>query len=182
MGDLDQRIADAAKRQAAAERKWKEKHLPVRVGDKTVWLSTSVPEPLKDTLQVLPAERESGNPKRTNQIKTRLSDEELEAFELLVKTSGLPQGEYIRSMVLHGRVAVTQTSYIDGQTLELLAMLSAQLGKISGMIRQTVIVNKEFHILDPAEKARLEGDIHRLRQLQNRIQYLAEVLHGYLQA
>lgn len=138
--NLERTIADAAAKAAASHAEWKQKHHPVRIDGKTYWLSTEVPKDIQDTLDTLPRERANSDVKRTNQIKTRLSDEELEAFELLVKTSGLPQGEYIRGMVLHGKVNITQTSYVDKQMLDTLTQLSAQIGKIAGMIRQTVIL------------------------------------------
>lgn len=79
---LEETIAEAAAKAASSLQEWEQKHHPVRIDGKTYWLSTDVP-------------REKTEGKRTNQIKTRLSDEELETFDLLVKTSGLPQGEYI---------------------------------------------------------------------------------------
>lgn len=178
---LDQKIMEAAAKAAANQQEWDAKHHPIRIGDKTYWLTTDVPTDIQEVLDVLPREREKAEAKRTNQIKTRLSDEELEAFDLLVKTSGLPQGEYIRGMVLHGRVSVTQTSYVDSQTLETLIQLSTQIGKIAGMIRQTVIVNKDFSLLTYEDKAYLEQQIRSLRRVQSAVQRTAEELYGYLQ-
>lgn len=180
--NLDAAIATAAAKAAAAQKEWDTKHYPIRIGGKTYWISTDVPKDIQDVLDVLPQEQEKKDVKRTNQIKTRLSDEELEAFDLLVKTSGLPQGEYIRGMVLHGKVNVTQTSYVDNQTLETLTQLSAQIGKIAGMIRQTVIVNKEFAVLTYEDKAYLEQQIKSLRKVQSAVQRTAEELYGHLQA
>ena len=109
---LEDAIAAAAEKAAAAQQEWEQKHHPIRIGEKTYWLSTDVPKNIQDVLDVLPQEQEKKDVKRANQIKTRLSDEELEVFDLLVKTSGLPQGEYIRGMVLNGKMRVTQTSYV----------------------------------------------------------------------
>lgn len=179
---LDKTIADAAAKAAASHAEWEQKHYPVRIGGKTYWLSTDIPKDIRDTLDVLPKAGEKAEVKRGNQIKTRLSDEELEAFDLLVKTSGLPQGEYIRGMVLHGKVSITQTSYTDQQTLDTLTQLSAQVGKIAGMIRQTVIKNKEFAVLSSEDKSCLEQQIRSLRRVQTAVQRTAEELYGHLQA
>ena len=178
---LDDTIAEAAVRAAASHTEWEQKHHPVRIDGKTYWLSTDIPKTIQDTLDVLPKAGEKTDVKRANQIKTRLSDEELEAFELLVKTSGLPQGEYIRGMVLNGKVAVTQTSYVDNATLETLTELSAQIGRIAGMLRQTVILNKEFAVLTYEDKSYLEQQIRTLRRVQSAVQRTAEELYGHLQ-
>lgn len=179
---LEKTIADAAAKAAASHTEWEQKHHPVRIDGKTYWLSTDIPKDIQDTLDVLPKARETSDIKRTNQIKTRLSDAELEAFDLLVKTSGLQQGEYIRGMVLHGRVSITQTSLVDSQTLDTLTQLSAQIGRIAGMIRQTVILNKEFAVLTYEDKSFLEQQIRALRQVQTAVQRTAEELYGHLQA
>lgn len=179
---LEDTISAAAEKAAAAQQEWTRKHYPVRVNGKTFWLSSDIPKDIQDTLDVLPKEREKSDAKRTNQIKARLSDEELEAFDLLVKTSGLPQGEYIRGMVLHGHISITQASYVDKQTLDTLIQLSAQIGKIAGMIRQAVIVNKEFAVLTYEDKSFLEQQLKSLRQVQSAVQRTAEELYGHLQA
>lgn len=178
---LEDAIAAAAEKAAAAQQEWSQKHHPIRIGEKTYWLSTDVPKDIQDVLDVLPQEQEKKAVKRTNQIKTRLSDEELEAFELLTKASGLPQGEFIRGMILHGKINVTQTSCVDQQALETLTQLSSQMGKIAGMIRNTVIVNKEFSLLTNEAKANLEHQIRALRRIQSDVQKTAEALYGHLQ-
>lgn len=179
---LEETIAEAAAKAASSRQEWEQKHHPVRIGGKTYWLSTDVPRDIQDTLDVLPEEREKNEVKRTNQIKTRLSDEELETFDLLVKTSGLPQGEYIRGMVLHGKISITQTSFMDQQALDTLTQLSGMIGKLAGLIRQTVIVNKEFTILTQEDKSYLEQQIKSLRRVQSAVQRAAEELYGHLQA
>lgn len=179
---LDDRIMAAAEKAAAAQDSWSQKHIPIRINGKVVWVSTDIPAELKNVLAVLPKEKNEEPVKRPHQIKSRLSDDELEAFDALLTASGLSQTDYIRGMVLHGCVNVTQTSAIDAQALETLTALSGNLGKIAGMIRQTVIVNKEFAVLTLDSKDRLEAQLRALRQLQTYIQRLAEDLHGHLQA
>lgn len=180
MSGLDNVIAAAGSRSAAAQNAWDAKHLPVKFDGKVYWLSVEVPAGISQVLAHLPQEREREE-QRLHQIKTRLSDEELEAFDLLVTASGLPQGEYIRGMVLNGCVEVTQTSLVDARALETLMMISMDLGRLAGMIRRTVIVNKEFAVLTPAEKDQLEEQLRQLRRLQSGIQSLAEEIHGNLQ-
>lgn len=177
---LDDVIQAAAAKAAANQEKWAKKHFPVKIGDEIVWLSTEMPAEIRTVLDVLPEETDKSNAKRPHQIKTRLSDEELESFEILVQASGLSQAEYIRGMVLNGSVSVTQTSLVDAQALEALTTLSGTLGKLSGMIRMTVIVNKEFKVLTPEEKNQLECQLRSLQQLQSYIQRLAEDMYGHL--
>ena len=149
---LDDIIRDADAQRDAARQEWKQKHILVRIGGAVCWLPLEVPAQVADVLAHLPEEREDPREERLHQIKTRLSDDEQETFELLVKASGLSQGEYIRGMVLNGHLEITQTSQVDADALAELTALSVQLGKIAGMIRMTVIVNKEPRILTGTEK------------------------------
>lgn len=84
-------------------------------------------------------------------------------------------------MVLHGRVSITQTSLVDSQTLDTLTQLSAELGRLAGLIRQVVIVNKEFVTLTYEDKSYLEQQIRSLRRVQSAVQRTAEELYGHLQ-
>jgi len=177
---LDDIIQAAAVKAAATEQEWTATHFPLTINSKTVWLSTEIPSEVQTVLNVLPEGTDTAPVKRPHQIKSRLSDAELESFELLVKTSGLSQAEYIRGMVLNGSIEITQTSLIDAQSLETLTTLSGDLGKIAGMIRKTIIVNKEFHVLTPDDKTQLEQHLRSLRHLQSYIQALAEKLYGHL--
>lgn len=177
---LQDRLKEFATQAAATRTEWNETHIPIHVGEKTYWLSVEVPKPLQKVLEVLPEEQETGPVKRPHQIKARLSDEELEAFNALLTASGLSQTDYIRGMILHGQVHITQTSLVDAKAVELLTAMSADLGRIAGMIRKTVIVNKEFSLLVPESKAQLERLLRQLRNLQSYIQRLAEEIHGHL--
>lgn len=178
-GNLDEMILEADLLQEEKLALLIKKHIPIWIGGRTYWMTIEIPEEVAGVLKHLPTEREQTEP-RLHQIKTRLSDEELDTFEMLVKASGLPQGEYIRGMVLNGCVEVTRTSLVDAQALETLTEMSAELGRIAGMIRRTVIINKEFVVLTAGGKERLELQMRELRRLQNSIQMLAEEIHGNL--
>lgn len=178
---LDDIIRDADAQRDAAQVEWQLKHQMVRIGSTVYWLPLEVPAEVAQVLDHLPKEREDQKEERLHQIKTRLSDDEQETFELLVKASGLPQGEYIRGMILNGHLEITQTSQVDTEALAELTQLSAELGRLAGMIRMTVISNKEPRILNSMDKAKLEAQMRELRQLQGWIQSLAEEIHGNLQ-
>ena len=177
---LDDQIYSANLHSEASRQEWQQKHIMVRIKDNIYWLPMEIPADIQNILNHLPNTKED-NTLRTHQIKTRLSDDELDTFEMLVKASGLTQGEYIRGMVLNGCLEVTQTSLMDAQALEKLIALSAELGRVAGMIRKTVIVNKEFTVLSNTDMQQLEHHIRSLRKLQIYVQSLAEEIHGNLQ-
>lgn len=180
--NLDDMIIAADAQREADQTQWKLKHIRARIGNAVLWLPLEVPAEVADVLSHLPEERENKKEERLHQIKTRLSEDELETFELLVKASGLPQGEYIRGMLLNGHLDISQTSQVDADALQELTEISEMLGKIAGMIRLTVIVNKQGKTLTSADKAELEDQLWELRQLQRSILSLAEEIHGNLQA
>ena len=181
MSILEERIQSAAAQAAAGQKNWTRKHIPIKIDGKVYWVTTEVPPDIQNIIGVLPKEPEAPA-KRPHQIKTRLSDAELESFEILLCASGLSQAEFIRGMVLHGSIEITQTSLVDANALEQLTELSSTMGKIAGMIRQTIIVNKQFATITPEVKADLEHHLRTLRRTQTRVQQLAEDLHGHLQA
>lgn len=180
MKSLDEQILAGELRREAEYQAWREIYIPICIDGKRYWLTAKVPAPIQSVLDRLPKEREDADLPRPRQIKARLSEEEWESFDILVKASGLPQGEYIRGMILHGSVEVTQTSLVDSKALEMLIALAAEIGKVAGMLRKTVIVNKEFAVLNDQDKMHLEHSIRSLRQLQTRLQALAETIHGNL--
>ena len=180
MSQLEEKIKQAAVKAVASRENWQQKHIPIRVNGNLIWGTTEVPTDIQEVIDVIPKEKDTKDVKRPHQIKSRLSDEEMESFDTLLLASGLSQTDYIRGMVLNGRVNITQTSLVDAQSLDTLAALSADLGRIAGMIRQTVIVNKEFSVLTPESKDQLEAQLRRLRHLQTYIQRVAEELYGHL--
>ena len=183
MQSIDELIQEADLHRDAGLQDWLEKHIPVYIDGNIYWLTIVVPASIQTVLDHLPKERKDTDIPRPYQITTRLVETERESFDVLVKASGLPQGEYIRGMILNGSVEVTQTSLVDSKALETLIELSAELGRIGGgLIRRTVIVNKEFTVLNPQRKAHFEHSIRCLRQLQIKLQTVAEEIHGHLQS
>lgn len=178
--DLDDIIRAAAAKAEAQQREWTTTHLPVTIENKRFWLSAEVPVEIQQILNTLPKEKEHKPVKRPHQIKSRLSDKELESFEVLVKSSGLSQTDYIRGMVLNGTIEIAKTSLVDEKTLKTLLVLTTALGKIAGMLRNTMIVNQEFAVLTAEDKINLEHHLRSLRHLQSYIQSLAERIYGRL--
>lgn len=115
---------------------------------------------------------------RTNQVKTRLTDEELKLFEERVKSSGMKQGDFLRECILHENINIRSVTEIDGQALGLLMEMSSELGRIGGMVKGTVIKNKEFQILSESEKNLLEKEIKELNKLKEEIQKVVQSIYG----
>lgn len=63
-----------------------------------------------------------------------------------------------------------------------LLSVSAELGRVAGTIRGTVIANKTFKNLMAEDKRQLEGELRDLRRIQYQVQTLAEKLYGNSQA
>lgn len=118
-------------------------------------------------------------PRRTYQVKTRLSEEEKQFFDQRVRTSGLNQGDFMRQILLHESVEVRSVTAVDAEALDTLSILASELGRIGGMIRGTVIRNKgEFGVLSPQEKADLECQIRELNRLKVDIQKAVLTVYG----
>lgn len=134
------------------------------------------------------AEREVNQPRkarkrikidRVNQVKTRLTDEELILFQARVKAAGMKQGDYIRELLLHEKVEIKNVTGIDAIALDTLMTIATNLGRIGGLIRTTVIANKDNpNILTAADKQKLEMEIKELSALKVEIQKVVQTIYG----
>lgn len=116
---------------------------------------------------------------RTNQIMTRLTDAELTKFKRRVEKSGLPQGDYLRSVALTGKVVIEEHSVADVALLEELALIRAELGRQGGLLKMVVQPNKGQRELAPAEWAALMDAIQGLDEMKKRLSDLeVRVTHG----
>lgn len=112
--NADQRCEEEIRRQEEAIQKWMERHILIRIGGQNYWLTVEVPARYRTILENLPKDAQDDDTiPRNYQIKTRLSEGERADFDNLVAASGLTQSAYIRAMLLHGRLEVTQTSAVD---------------------------------------------------------------------
>lgn len=124
------------------------------------------------------AERKKNKLGRNNQVKTRLTDEELIEFNKRVAASGKKQGDFMRDCLLNQEIIIKSATEYDSQAFQVLMGMASDLGRISGMIKQTVITNKEFNVLTETEKSELEKEIRELRKLRDEIQKEVTKLYG----
>ncbi len=116
---------------------------------------------------------------RDNQVKTRLTDTEMQLFSERVKASGMKQGDFMRECLLHEEVHVRSLTDIDAQAFGKLMEMSSDLGRIGGLIKGTVMVNKdEFGILTPTEKEKLEALIRELNTVKDDLLKVVQNLYG----
>lgn len=92
---------------------------------------------------------------RDNQIKTRLTDAELVAFNARLEKSGLAQGDFVRSAILHEKIEVRETDPYWLNILDDLSSLRAEIGRQSGLLKQLKKTNENWKELDPEGWARL---------------------------
>lgn len=116
---------------------------------------------------------------RDNQVKTRLTDTEMQLFSERVKASGMKQGEFMRECLLHEEVHVRSLTEIDAQAFGKLMEMSSDLGRIGGLIKGTVMVNKdEFAVLTPTDKESLEALIRELNKVKDDLLKVVQNLYG----
>lgn len=116
---------------------------------------------------------------RDNQVKTRLTDTEMQLFSERVKASGMKQGDFMRECLLHEEVHVRSLTDIDAQAFGKLMEMASDLGRIGGLIKGTVMVNKdEFAVLSPTEKESLEQQIRELNTVKDDLLKVVQNLYG----
>lgn len=116
---------------------------------------------------------------RDRQVKTRLTETEWDYFRERVKASGMKQGDFIRACLLYEEVNVRTLTDIDAQTFEKIMEISSDLGRVGGLLKGTVMVNKDsFAVLTPDEKRNLEREIRELNTLKAELQKVVQKLYG----
>ena len=130
-----------------------------------------------------PAKPPQSSRARKNLIKTRLSDSEYRAFAARVKRSKLPASEFLRRAALTGRIVIPLHTELDVTMLDELALLKADVGRISGLLKMTIRPNEGQRTLHPAEWEEL---LHAARQVERMAKRLAalevKITDGYRQA
>lgn len=116
---------------------------------------------------------------RVHQIKTRLTNSELALFRDRVEFSGMKQGDFIRTCLLNEKIIVRNLTDIDEQLFKKIIEISSDLGRIGGLIRGTVIANKEnFEVLTPDNKNQLEVEIRELHKVKQELLTVVQNLYG----
>lgn len=130
-----------------------------------------------------PAKPPQSSRARKNLIKTRLSDSECRAFTARVKRSKLSASEFLRRAALTGRIVIPLHTELDVTMLDELALLKADVGRISGLLKMTIRPNEGQRTLHPAEWEEL---LHAARQVERMAKRLAalevKITDGYRQA
>lgn len=116
---------------------------------------------------------------RTNQVKTRLTDDELLQFQRRVKKTGMTQGDFLRSIALTGEIRIEERNVADVALLDELALIRAELGRQGGLLKMVIRPNEGQRELAPAEWRELIDAVRGMEQMRNRISELeVRIQHG----
>jgi len=150
-----------------------------RMAEELRQLQHQTPEELPQSPQSRKRRKSLG---RTHQIMTRLTDSELVQFRRRVKTSGVPQGDFLRSMALTGQIVVEEHGTIDVAVLDELAMIRAELGRQGGLLKMLIKPNEARRELDPEEWADLIRTIRDMDTLRRKMSDLEVTIYGHHKA
>lgn len=116
---------------------------------------------------------------RNHEVKTRLTEGELKLFRERVKKSRLKQGDFMRSILLNEEVHVHTLTEIDEQAFIKIMDIAADLGRIGGLIKGTVMANRDnFVVLTPESKEEFEKEIKELNKLKEDLQKAVQWVYG----
>lgn len=107
--------------------------------------------------------------KRSNQIMTRLTDEELATFKSRVESTGQSQADFIRSAILMGQI--NELPKTTPELIELnrnLEHLKANIGKIGGLLKAAIKPNEKNPLVQD-ELDLIKEEIKELKDLQKQI-------------
>lgn len=106
---------------------------------------------------------------RKHQVKTRLTDAELQQFQNRLKKSGLSQGEYLRSAALTGQIVIRESDPTNIALLDELALIRAELGRQGGMLKMIIKPNEGQRELAPDEWAALIQAVRDVEKMKGRL-------------
>jgi len=116
---------------------------------------------------------------RDYQFKTRLTKEEAEIFLDRVKKSRLKQGEFMRQIMLNEEVNIYTVTELDEQAFVKIMEMASDLGRIGGLIKGTVIANKDnFSVFTADDKEKFEKEIRELNELKEEMQKAVQWVYG----
>lgn len=78
---------------------------------------------------------------RTQEMKARFTVQEEKTIRAKIKVSGMPQGEYIRQLLLNGKVEVVDHTETLFNVLSELAKIKAELGRQGGLLKMIIKPN-----------------------------------------
>lgn len=116
---------------------------------------------------------------RTIEVKVRLTEDEKKLLDSRVLASGESQGEFIRHAILHEKIETRRVFAVDAQAMSALMKMGSELGKIGGLIKKTVAVNKEFAVFTQEQKSQYEALMRDLEQLKNKMQKVVQEIYGH---
>lgn len=134
-----------------------------------------------DQLDVAPkSNRKKTKPKlyRNTKVGARFTETECKQLEAKIKLSGLPQGEYVRRMLLDGEIMITQRSALDCTTLSLLSGMRADLGRLGSYIGVLIDAYKGQHKASVDIEDWISRADTTLQQLKDRVRKVEEDFYG----
>ena len=137
------------------------------------------PERVKVAEFTLTPHKGRKNSGRTNQVKLRLTDEELARLQRRIKKAGIPQGEYLRNMALTGSIVVREEPPLNVELLDELALIRAELGRLGGLLKMIVRPNEGRRELSPKEWNELIAAIRWLEKVKKRMEEAERELGGH---
>lgn len=109
---------------------------------------------------------------RTRKLHARFTDVEYDAVQSRVAWSGLQQGEFIRRMLLDGKINVRRSSYYEDEILAELTELRAGMGSLGGLLLQ-------LRALGAADKTSLLQLVREVQGLGDRLKRLEDKMNAH---
>ena len=115
---------------------------------------------------------------RTIKIGARYTPEEYELLCYRIKSSGLPQGEYLRQMSLHGKVLCQQKSVLDNFVLKDISDLRADIGRLAGLLIQVRKAYESQHTSSIQVEDWMAETELTLQRLKEKVHKMEKDLYG----
>lgn len=114
----------------------------------------------------VPQRKKKKGHRRTNELKTRMTDDELKIFKRRVKGTGLSDSAYLRNIALTGQIVVKKQSDTERKILDEMAKISAEMGRQGGLLKMVIKPNEGQRIFAPEEWKELISTVREMRTLQ----------------
>ena len=119
----------------------------------------------KNDITVTKKERKKLN--RTVRKGARFTPEEWARIEKQIEKSGMAEGEFIRKILLEGKVEVVQRDTINDVMIQEIRDMAAEIGRIGGLLKNMIKNIKEHQIFSPVDQAKFNRMIREFDNLKN---------------
>lgn len=112
---------------------------------------------------------------RNRQLMARFTDKEYEIVEKKIEASGKRQGDFIRDMLLNGKVKAFPSTVEHMESIDVLKNTQSSLGKIGGLLTKAIKPSEKNPDITKEDMDLIKNEIKELKKIKSEIKKVVDV-------